>query len=426
LHIDNRTWLTIRRDNKRLSTRVRLIRNMRSVIFPREIFEARFDPNILWVGESVILFPGACLRNGIALPRRLFERIKRMARRWLWELSESTRAQRVLESEYLTGQFRDYVFCLSTGKHWSLAKYISTLLLPLTLNNFMKYAEEPGGDIAEAVFTLTASQISTMQDRFAHFDYTVSTDWLLQLIHTSPALKNELSDLIDNLDVSEMSDLLHLNSVVFYAVPSHANPPSNLRQVAARCRRLRPSHSSERWHYIEFANGDHFVDDGSFGWILVEGRAQLLNQQFGGFDWKFPDRVIRNYLSADYRVTRTSVVEICVFSCYRFCQLIVRHGGRVIAISPLMGLSRVLQHLSGEHIILDRSSPLCRCARCASITTELSESHSSLQCLAAKAYKENHTRINSRQLALLPKAIKRDFFAWCSVDPQTFNDEPRI
>lgn len=429
LDVDAQTRLTVRRTRNKLSTRVRLRRKNRSVLLPRELFEARSAkyPTILRVGKFVGLFfrDAVYLQGGITLTRKLFEKMRNAAHRWLHELVDAVMGEALLEAEYRSGSFKEYVFCLSSGVHWTLTKYIDTLLLPLCLRNFMNYVETPDDEehIAEAVYTLTTHQIFKMQQRFGHFDYTVSTDWLLHLIHTDPSVRERLANLIDGLGLNELSDLLHLTSAVFYSPPCRAKPLSNLKRVAARCKDLRSSHGPENWHYVDVVSGEHFVDDGSLGWMLVQGDVQLLNHHFGSFDWRYPDHILKGYFTHDSLTVRPYAVEICVFRC-KSAKFIVRHGGRVIATSGLYSLSKVLRRLSGEAIILDRASLKCRCILTLITEREISKQHDTLQCLAARAYKREYYRANREDLALLPPFIKNAFFSRCSVGLQLSDRSP--
>lgn len=352
--------------------------------------------------------------KGIVLPRKIFDQMISMARRWLDELQNATIGQQLLLDAYRQGEYRKFVYCLSTGQHWSLKRYATSLLLPITLKSYMTSVESPTDDIADAVYSLTSQQIATRQKRFGHFDYTASPDWLRQLIHTDASLKNCLSTLIDNLDCDEMTDLLYLNSVIFYTPTPNAGPLSSLKLVSRVCRmRLQPANSPQKWDYIEPSSGEHFVEDGSLGWLLCGGSVQALNRHFPSFDFEYPDHVLKGYHSPEYRITRSSVVEICVFSCH-WCTLVVRYRSRVIATSPLLNLSSTLQRLSGEAIILDTPSLKCCCGWCQNIRRQISDNHDSLQCLAARSYKRLHHRAKPVEVSVLPQVIRDGFFSRCS------------
>ena len=383
-----------------------------SVYLPRELLKTRFKGYPYKRQRTATLF--SVRRSAIVvLTLTTFEKLRDRGSTWLRDLQGEIRGENLLTDSYLSGTLSSQVFCMSTGRHWSLQKYLEVLLLPLTLWNHMWFSEYPQDDVGEAVYTISEPQISSLQKKFAHFDFTVSPSWVMHLIHTDPQFKDQLSDLIDGLNASDLLDLLHLNTLVIYDVPVQSTSQTSLRHVASECKRVCPAHTPRSWDYIEPHSGTRFQADGSLGFMLLEGKVQQLNRQFKGFVWNFPDYILKSYFSPDYLVKQTSVIEISVFACF-WCQIVARHEKRVIAISPLLNLWEVLPRLSGEVIRLDPSFTTCGCAHCCKLRHDVSQHHSTLQCLAARAYKRNFTVSNHQSMSLIPTLIRASFLSRCA------------
>lgn len=414
--VDAETLVSIRRSSTQLGSQVRVVSRRRgktgSVYLPRELLESGFRGYPYKRSRSATLF-SVRRSSTVVLSLSSFEELRRRCSTWLASLRDEIRGDKLLARSYLSGTLSTQVFCLSTGRHWTLQKYLEVLLLPLTMWNYMWIVEDPDEDVVDAVYTLEESQISSMQEKFAHFDFTVSPSWIMHLIHhTNAPFIDQFGDLIDSLGASEILDMLHLNNLVYDAA-DQSTSQTGLKHVTHECKRLCPVSRLTKWDYIDPCSGVCFQADPSLAFALLEGRVQQLNRRFSGFDWSFPEYVLKSYFSPDYLVKHSSVVEIGVFDC-RWCQIVVRHRKRVLAISPLMNLTDVLRHLSGKVIRVDPSFLACDCPCCARLVREITDHHSTLQCLAARAYQHHFTNANHQSLSLVPPLIRERFLAGCS------------
>lgn len=313
--IEENVHLNIKRNHRRTKSYLTL----KGLNFKTRLPKSLFKSGDLQTEGNSLTVKTVNLQGKITLAQ--FRKILKKGKELIAETEEILLGEKALTACYAEGgQLSDYVYCIPTGKHWQVEKYLRFILTPLLLNNIAN-DEEFINDV----------DIKRRQRQTNFFDFYPSARKILEWL--SNGGYNRLLTFLDSLNINELEAILHLRSLTVYL-------EDGLKKEAEACEKILKCRDARPWYYPE--QRELFQGSGALGLRLTKGKISW--DKSLSTKVNCPTYVIKAHYAPTYSPPHPDATELNVFQ-QRWAYCTVRRGGRIVCHSPLLSLPALLDEI---------------------------------------------------------------------------------
>lgn len=271
------------------------------------------------------------------LDRKISQKILEKGKKLITETEEQLAGERSLTACYAEGgQLSNYVYCIPTGQHWTMDKYLRFILSPIILEKISNDQER-----------IYESDIKHRQRQTNFFDFYLSAtgvfNWLVRGGYHLTLVY------LDSLTLNELKDIFYMKQPTFYY-------GDGLTTEAEMSERLLNCRDTQRWIYPD--KHKLFQANGALGWQLVKSKIGWIRNFLPESGLNYSTYVIKDHYAPAYLPAYANVIEINMFQ-QRWAYCTVRREGKIICHSPLLSLAIVLDAID-DVLEVDVSAKTCK------------------------------------------------------------------